>query len=172
MTGAPIHFGEKMESASVPVLLRNSSIYLAALHLLKKFCAGEFQVATSLLGAHLGAQRIHGVEITAEMALVGARMTPLGAGVGAAAPGQGRGNFLMPLRTRVPIDTGHEAGCGRRSLTVRPLAFSSSRLGMHQAWLPHTAGFRASLPAVSSTSKAPTARVCFVRARMCVCRKQ
>ena len=76
-----------MESASVPVLLRNSSIYLAALHLLKKFCAGEFQVATSLLGAHLGAQRIHGVEITAEMALVGARMAPLGAGVGAAAPG-------------------------------------------------------------------------------------
>jgi len=59
---------------SVSVLLRNSSIYLAALHLLKKFCAGEFQVAKSLLGeqwAHLSVRHVHGVEITAEMALVG-----------------------------------------------------------------------------------------------------
>ena len=56
------------------MLLRNSSIYLAALHVIKKFCAGEFQVAKSLLGehwAHLSGRHIHGVEITAEMALVG-----------------------------------------------------------------------------------------------------
>jgi hypothetical protein len=58
---------------SVSVLLRNCSIYLAALNLLKKFCAGEFQVAKSLLGeqwAHLSVRHA-GVEITAEMALVG-----------------------------------------------------------------------------------------------------
>lgn len=56
---------------NLSVLLRNSSFYLAALHLLKKFCAGEFQVAKSLLGEHLSVRHVHGVEITAEMALVG-----------------------------------------------------------------------------------------------------
>ena len=53
--------------------LRNSSIYLALLHLLKQLCDGEFGVARSLVGGALpAATQIRGVRITAEVALIGA----------------------------------------------------------------------------------------------------
>lgn len=60
----------RMAQFSFILLLRNGSIYLAFLLLLKKFCNGEFQPFKILLGD--GSQRsIHGIVITAEMVLIG-----------------------------------------------------------------------------------------------------
>jgi hypothetical protein len=59
-----------MAEFSFILLLRNGSIYLAFLLLLKKFCNGEFQPFKILLGD--GSQRsIQGIVITAEMVLTG-----------------------------------------------------------------------------------------------------
>lgn len=52
-------------------LLRNSSIYLVLLHFMKKFCNGEFLLSRSIMGEQYSVRDVHGVEITAEMALVG-----------------------------------------------------------------------------------------------------
>mmetsp|Transcript_38673 Transcript_38673/g.56868 ORF Transcript_38673/g.56868 Transcript_38673/m.56868 type:complete len:198 (-) Transcript_38673:92-685(-) len=59
-----------MSSQSLPALMRNGSIYLALLHLLKKFCNGEFNLAKSLLGGY-SEHRVRGVVITAEVVFVG-----------------------------------------------------------------------------------------------------
>ena len=61
---------------SVVEFLRNSSIYLALLHVLKRFCDGEFNVARSLVGISWSERRINGVRITAEVALIGAQHAP------------------------------------------------------------------------------------------------